>query len=266
MRARQRIRSAVALATGGFLLPLMAWAAPVTTVAAFDPAGGGVVESDATGAPNDRATFGPAVSAAFTAGRGGVINFEVAENTAGTSLEASYASGAKTLNITASEAFSIQTFSGSTPVSGTFGLLLPSANDSNDNATLTFTGITGGEPGEAVTSVGFALLSRNTGTGTSDYTQTVTVIATFSDGSTATASDTINGANGTDDTFFGFTAPAGLSIASIGFDPALDARDSRTVIDDLGFVTSVVPEPASASLVVLAAGGLLARRRRRVAG
>ena len=64
------------------------------------------------------------------------------------------------------------------------------------------------------------------------------------------------------DTFFGCTAPNGFAITSILFNPASDTLDSRPVIDDFGFITSVVPEP---SIALLGCGAFLialARRRR----
>lgn len=233
-------------------------AVAVTTNGIYDAAGGGNVDSSATISPNDVATFTTLVAAANTAGFGGVIHFDLGANTAGTTLEASYASAAKTLNISTAPGFNIQTISSATVLSG-MGMVLPVTDSAtDDNATMTFGSITNGLALEAVTQVGFTILSR----AATGYPQDITVTAFFSNGTNSVVVSNIGNTVGTDDTFFGFTAPTGFAITSILFNPANDTLDSRPVIDDFGFITSVVPEPSTALLGCGAVLMALVRRRR----
>lgn len=67
----------------------------------------------------------------------------------------------------------------------------------------------------------------------------VTGTATFSDGAKVSASRFISEAAGQGDTFFGFAAPNGQSIASVTF---TNSAGRSMFIDDIGFITaSVVP-------------------------
>lgn len=230
----------------------------VATDGIYDPATGGNVDSSATIAPNDVATFTTAVLAANGLGFGGVIHFDLPANQAGSTLEATFAGATKTLNISNSPGFNIQTTTSATVLSGR-ALLLTATDTGDDNGTLTFGSITNGLALEAVTQVGFTVLSRNS----TGYPQDITITAFFSDGSNSAVTSNIISSLGGDDTFFGFTAPTGFAITSILFNPTGDALDGRLVIDDFGFITSVVPEPSTAVLGCGALLGMLVRRNRR---
>jgi hypothetical protein len=229
----------------------------VATDGSYDPATGGNVDSSATIAPNEVATFTTAVLAASGAGFGGVIHFDLPANQAGSTLEATYAGGTKTLNILNNPGFNIQTTTSATVLSGR-ALLLTATDTGDDNATLTFGSITNGLALEAVTQVGFTVLSRNS----TGYPQDITITAFFSDGSNSAVTSNIISGLGTDDTYFGFTAPTGFAITSILFNPTGDALDGRLVIDDFGFITSVVPEPSTAMLGCGALLVMMVRRKR----
>ena len=230
----------------------------VTTDGIYDPPSGNNVDSSATISPNDVATFTTLVAAANTAGFGGVIHFDLMVNTSGNTLEASYASAAKTLNISTAPGFNIQTITSATTLSG-MGMVLPVTDSAtDDNATITFGSITNGLALEAVTQVGFTILSR----AATGYPQDITVTAFYSNGTSTVITSNIGNVAAADDTFYGFTAPTGFAITSILFNPANDTLDARPVIDDFGFITSVVPEPSTALLGCSAMLMALVRRRR----
>jgi hypothetical protein len=96
--------------------------------------------------------------------------------------------------------------------------------------------ITGGVAGEKVTQFSFTYLTQTVLNGL-----TVTVVATFSDGTTSTVTDTPvnrNTSSPTVDTFFGFVAPAGQYITSVAL-TSNTTRANTTNIDDVAFITSV---------------------------
>lgn len=232
-------------------------AVAVTTDGVYDPVTGNNVDSSATISPNDVATFTTAVLAANGLGFGGVIHFELGVNTSGSTLEATYAGATKTLNISTSPGFNIQTITSATTLSG-MGMVLPVTDSTNDNATITFGSITNGLALESVTQVGFTILSR----AATGYPQDITVSAFYSDGSSTVIVSNIGNVAAADDTFYGFTAPTGFAITGILFNPANDTLDSRPVIDDFGFITSVVPEPSTALLGCGALLVMMVRRKR----
>jgi len=107
-----------------------------------------------------------------------------------------------------------------------------------------------GIPDERVVEFGLTILSRSSFG--SDYPLgDVTATAQFSGGGTAISSRHISEGVGLGDTFFGFAAPDGQSLVSVTF---TSADGYSLPIDDIGFITTVVPEP---SVGLLAAGGLL---------
>jgi hypothetical protein len=164
--------------------------------------------------------------------------------------------GTKMLTITPSMTVNDQTFSQSTPSSGTYRLL-PNSSAINSYS-LSFGAITNGSPGEVVQQIGVAILSRNADT---SYPFSLTVTADLASGGTQPLTALIPMASG-QNVFFGFTAPANDSISGLSFSGPAGSGDPRTIIDDLGFITSV-PEPASLGLFAIGAMGLLGRRRRR---
>ncbi|EEF63363.1 hypothetical protein [Pedosphaera parvula] len=93
--------------------------------------------------------------------------------------------------------------------------------------------------GEAVVKFGLTIPSF------SYYPRNVIATATFSDGSKATAKRFISEAVALGDTFFGFAAPDGQTIASITF--TNDAQPGMS-FDDIGFITAKFPSLTIAGL------------------
>jgi hypothetical protein len=173
---------------------------------------------------------------------GGVVSFDVSGDalTPAPAIAASYGSGTKTLSIgvTAGSALDISPLA---PPSGSTGvtncLTAPDSGTALGDITFTMGSITGGQASEHVTSFAFTYLTETVLNGL-----TVTVTATFSDQSTSTVTRTVN-RNTTSpiyDTFFGFVAPSGTYIVSVAL-TSNTTRGDTTHIDDVGFVTSVVP-------------------------
>ena len=88
------------------------------------------------------------------------------------------------------------------------------------------------------------------------------VTANFSGGGSATLTDNILTGNGSDNTFFSIAAPTGESILSVDFSgTGLSTSGDIGGFDDFGFVTAVVPEPATAMLSLVGLACLSLRRR-----
>ncbi|MEM9883146.1 MAG: PEP-CTERM sorting domain-containing protein, partial [Planctomycetota bacterium] len=84
-----------------------------------------------------------------------------------------------------------------------------------------------------------------------------------SGGGSATLTDNILTGNGSDNTFFSIAAPTGQFITSVDFSgTGLSTSGDIGGFDDFGFITAVIPEPAS-GVLCLAGLGLLGFRRRR---
>lgn len=180
--------------------------------------------------------------------------------------------GGKTFTITTSLGFAAgATITGTTvdlrhnlttvsPVSG-FSAILPNQSTGVSSWSFDLGTISNGLVGEAITTVGFTLLSR------SGFSQDA-AISWFLDGSSVAAAidtENIGNSSGGDDTFISYTAPAGSKITgfTINYGGSTSANDRRIGIDDLGFITGVVvPEPGSLALCGIGAGILLGRRRR----
>ncbi len=240
-------------------------AAPITlpTTAIYDsPTTSNAVDFNATGnslgslGGNDVAGFTTAVAAAFALNRGGVVDFEPSDGTP-TAINATYGLGqGKTLPITFStSSMKIQSFSSSKVISGNKGIY--TGSESSASFSFNFGAILNGVPNEAVGRAGLTILGR---TGYDSSTPSFTITAKFSDNTTAALSSSQPKVTttGNGDTFYGFTAPAGLSIKSLTVSMA--PTQAKTVLmDDLAFIT--IPEPASTGVIGLASLALLARRR-----
>jgi len=237
--------------------------------AAFSSGTGGATAANVT----DVATFSASVSAAFLANNGGVLDFESALNaddnvpTTGVSSPATLEfGGGKEVSLgiasvggATTNGFDLLRAAGitnRTEISGTHQLATAGGNGiGTTGIDLTIGAVTNGATNEAVTQFGVTFLGRLS------RTVDVSVVATFSGGGTATATETTIGAG--NDTFYGFIAPTGESITAV----SISASNWNTgnaesfSIDDIGIVTAVVPEPASLALVGL--GGLMLLRRQR---
>jgi hypothetical protein len=219
-------------------------------------------------------SFKSSVESAAPLGFGGVLNFDsqistddqVATTGIANSFPLVYGGGLKSLALSYSTSDSVLAFrqgnlSNRTPISAgngsTPGFAMTVRNEltaGSSSLIFNFGTITGGMPLEGVTSAGFTFLSR----ASRDF-GSVAATATFSDGSTVTASATIPTSQGNGDTFYGFLAPSGASISSVSLDTGTNIEYS---IDDLGFVTTIIPEPTSLALIGL--GALVMLRRSRV--
>jgi hypothetical protein len=249
--------------------------ANLTTVATYDAAGGSTVHTNSSGnllssvALNDVAGFTTAVAAAHTAGNGGVIDFAASSTNTNAELKVTYAT-VKKFDISStiggatgvSQSIDIRNNPDSlSPTSGT-ALLMPTSGNSPrpTSWTLSFGQITGGLIGEVITTAGFTLVSR-------DGFSSDVIVNWFIDGSSTPQfidPENIASGKGVDNTFFSYTAPTGSAITGfqIVFDPSASTADRRLGIDDIGFITGVIPEPGAALLSGIAAAfGVLRRRR-----
>ncbi len=208
--------------------------------------------------------FRMALTPAFAAGLGGVVDFESGnlENQAGDSDN----DGGQFIRTTlGSRGYVFSSNNGGddfdypgatsgnrTATSGTVTLGKDSGNvDFNFN----IGPITGGMPNEAITSFGITVIDRS-GSGTATYTGT----ANFSGGGSVTSQFLLsNDGNSDEDTFFGYIAPTGQSITSV----YIDGSNSGlfTTVDDLGYIATAIPEPSTTALFAILIP-LLARRRR----
>ncbi|HVJ47218.1 MAG TPA: PEP-CTERM sorting domain-containing protein [Luteolibacter sp.] len=263
-------------AAGLLLAPFSQAAISLGVVQTYDAAGGDGVDTNASGnaigsaLPNDVVGFTTAVASAYTSNTGGVIDFGTTGSGNVGQMNITYG-GTKTFAITST----IDYASGASPVSQTIDIrdnlstmapisgvtaLLPNQANSAIGWTLNFGSISNGAVGEAITTAGFTLLSR-TGFG-----QSLTVDWFINGNSTPVGSDTeaMASSSATDNTFFSYTAPAGSAITGfkINFTSGGNGVDKRLGIDDIGFITGVIPEPGSALLFGLASVTAMVRRRR----
>lgn len=222
------------------------------------------IDRYATGNAGTYGTFASNVASAFTAGRGGVINFDTGLTGSQSGITTTYAGGSKTLNIGTNVDVNAQTSANITGISGTNlntnssptgGFLFQSTSTAGQQTILTFDSITNGSPGEYVSEIGFTILSRINGGGS----PTITATVLFSDNTTASASASFTQTATGEDTFFSFAATGGRSITSLTIDYG-GTGDLRRGIDDLAFIT--VPEPTSALMAgMFGVLGLMRRRR-----
>ncbi len=211
-------------------------------------------------------TFTTAVSTAYSANMGGVVTFDTygSQSLLPGPITAKYGTSlTKSVDISTDHTFNFQFSPNIAGISGAenggTGNFLFDPTAGNRFLTFTFGAITGGQVNEKVTQAGLTVLTRNGG-----GTPTIAVIATYSDNTTQSASlaYTVSTAKN-EDTFYGFTAPAGKYITSLQLDYGSSGTDLRRGVDDLAFITSVIPEPTSIGLLGLSTLGLLARRRDR---
>lgn len=270
MRVGTCLRQALCCTIALFAAPHLASGVEVSTTGVYDSTGGNEVERNGSGnafsstAPNDYLGFKADVAAAFAANRGGVITFAEAVGGVGTgdnTFDAKYGTLAQKIVTVSSDVTHNTTTStgfGATLSTGTLYLVSSNVAGNGPDFTFTFGPITGGEPGEFVQRVAVTILDKALAADTD-----VTLTASFSDGQSApltiimpTDATTLN-----PDTFVAFSAPAGTSITSLGFDfVGTNTNTSRFGIDDLAFITAV-PEPG-AGLLLLACAFPLVRRRR----
>ncbi|MGE9268875.1 MAG: hypothetical protein ACQKBY_12335 [Verrucomicrobiales bacterium] len=202
--------------------------------------------------------FYASVASAYALGYGGVINFVAATGSAAVNdtIDATYGvSSEKVLNITNTSPSAYNLGSGAsdrTPISGTG--FLGKNGGVTDGKVFRF----GFDAVDQVTMVAATVMSRsNTGDPASS---TITGTVTFSDSSTAVATATQERGNGTSDVFFGFTTTQAQRDAGVYITGFEMVPGNYRGLDDLAFVT-VIPEPSSAVLALIAAAGLLRRRR-----
>ncbi len=194
------------------------------------------VDFVAQGSTINNAQFAASVANAFSQNRGGVIDASL--------LAGVYEFGVNQTKsmlfgpINQSSGWGIGAPGDNRPISGggAFATLGTGNLDSYRATTLSFGEITNGDSNEHVIQFGITALSL---TGR-DY-GTVTTTGFLSDGSSVSASRRISEVSSRGDTFFGFSAPAGLYFTSfkIGYD-GLVVPDVRLWFDDIGFITGVV--------------------------
>lgn len=201
------------------------------------------------------ADFKSRITSAFAGGTGGVISFDDfgTAQALTNEMKVGYASGTKTLTVstTAGNKYQIDmgslTAVGATPISGNNYLR-------SGDPTHIFNFDT------PLSDLGVTILGRNT-------TRSVTATVGYSDGTTGVLNALTIAASGVaappsatsaGDAFLGFTAPLGKAITSLTL-----VGNDYFVVDDIGFVTSAIPEPSSiALLATLAVGSLWGLRRR----
>ena len=191
----------------------------------------------------DLATFQELIGRAFEADAGGVVDGEGPDDNLGSDdiVIAHFGiNGAKSVNISSTSGnFSFGQGAGS-------GNRLPLSGDhrfsraSGSNFTFNVSEVIDGEPDEVITYFAGSVVERD------NRDPTPMVTATFSDGSTVTATADMAGDDNSPndkDTFFGFVAPEGTSIVSVDF-----ILSELTHLDDIAFITSIFianPELAS---------------------
>ncbi|MCC5840842.1 MAG: PEP-CTERM sorting domain-containing protein [Opitutales bacterium] len=251
------------------LLPLGV-SAQILAVGVYDPATnpnrvdndilnpGTIITAQPTGAIGV-ADFTTSVAAAFASNLGGVIDFENGAINNHVRLGVDHSLG---LNLTYT---GFNTFAaaanGRIPISGDFRL---NGDRSGTMDFGSFFDVATNAPlaDFRVTQVGLTMLARQ------DRDWTGTVRATFSDTTTATFSivqlgnygTPADAANPPQDTFLGFTAPAGLGITRISFNQTGGGQFTLS-IDDLGIIA--IPEPSTyAAIIGLLGLAFVAWRRR----
>ncbi len=235
----------------------------ITTVGVYDGSSSPTNSVDRAAGSSDVSSFTTDVLAAFNAGNGGVINFDssIGANKSG-NINAQFAAAAKTLAIGVDDLkdnlYNFQTSSNLSPISGEYSFF--ASESETTKITFDFGSITGGAVNEAVTQVGFTVIGRQTGVAT-----TVSAVATLSDASTISLAGVAFTSDATfalQDTFYSFAASSGLSIDSVTIN-FVGSGDQRRGIDDLGFITAVIPEANTYAMIAGLLGLTYVMLRRR---
>lgn len=250
-------------------------AATLTAVGVYDRQGGSfegatnAVDRNASGNPlsstliTDYLGFKTAVELAFTQNRGGVIDFDsvtVSTPQFGQQGESSHILNFPGGSMILNTPLRATTFGTDTAISLQNSAILRDTALSADvsSGVFNFGTISGFSPTDRLLSFGITYLGRNN-------TGTVALFATYSDGSTSPVLTSTLGPGANNDTFFGFTAPAGLYLQSVTVSGSGDIK----TFDDIGFIFGTplpapnpIPLPAaSLAGTALLAGGLVRRRR-----
>lgn len=223
------------------------------------------VNRSASAEPNDLGTMSEIFETAFDNNRGGTFDFPTTTSSNHqTEFRGAFGDG-KEIRFTSTQLIqSVGWPSGSFfPISGRFG---KTQNSDSSGFTFNFSVTdTAGNPlpDEYIESVGIVVLSRNA---TGGYPLDVRVTAFFDNDTNTSETVTIGTPRGTDDVFFGFTAPSGVGISSLQFESFAEGTttpvNTRIAFDDLGF--AVIPEPAHAGILLgaIAIAGLFVCRAR----
>jgi hypothetical protein len=211
--------------------------------------GTNIIEKSATAYPDDMVSFSNAVIAAYAANAGGVFDLPTGVASGTTVYRGTFGRGnTRRLVLTSSVSMQNVTATGTfIPVSGT-NATTSSADQSGYRIRIgpVLDAATDLPVAEEVKRIGFVVLSRTHGTYPCDIRATVF----FSDGTTTRATATVGNPKGSDDTFFGFTAPEGSAITNLLLESFLTGTttpvSTRICWDDFGFITGpayVAPPP-----------------------
>lgn len=217
------------------------------TTGTFAP-GPNLIEKSATSAPDDAASFASAVAAAHATNAGGVFDLPTSVSSGTTVFRGTFGSG-NTRRMVLTTTVSMQNVTGSGSFIPTSGgnATTSSANQSSYQIRIgpVLDAATDLPVAEVVTRIGLVILSRTDAT----YPCDIRATAFFSDGTTASALAAVGNPKGSDDTFFGFTAPETLSITNLLLESFITGTgtpvSTRICWDDFGFITSpaYVPPP-----------------------
>lgn len=202
------------------------------TVGEYDePTQTNTVDFVATGSTLNFAQFKEDVAAAFANNYGGVNQCYAIGGNAGPYSFSFGINHTKQLNMIGATNNQIGITASSSLIQSISGIALW---ESGPQMTFFLQDVGASIAGESVIKFGLTILST-----TLFSMGEVTGTATFSGGSKVSASRVISEAAGHGDTFFGFVAPSGESIASVTF---TNSAGRSMFIDDIGFITaSVVP-------------------------